>query len=54
MIKISSNFVVDGPIDNKSALVKIMSLRWTINYPFPEPMMTNVSDAIWRHHATEI
>ena len=48
-IKIPLKFVPKGPIDNKSALVQVMAWRGTGDKPFPEPMLTQFSDAYMRH-----
>ena len=45
LIKISMKFVPRGPVDNKSALVQVMALRWTGDKPIPEPMLTQFPDA---------
>ena len=45
----SLNFVPNGPIDNKSALVKVMAWRRTGDKPLPEAMMTQFNDAYMRH-----
>ena len=38
-----------SPIGNKTALVKVMALRWTGSKPLPELMMTQFTDACMRH-----
>ena len=48
-IKISRKFVPEGPIDNKSALVRVMAWRRTGDKPLPEPMLTQFTDAYMRH-----
>ena len=40
LIRISLKFVPKGPIDNKSALVQVITCRQTGDKPFPEPMLT--------------
>ena len=39
LIKISLKFVLNGPIDNKSALVQIMAWHQPGDKPLSEPMM---------------
>ena len=39
LLKISSKFVVNGPINNIPALVQIMARRRTGDKPLSEPMM---------------
>ena len=39
LLKILLKFVFMGPFDNKSALVYIMTWRWTDDKPLSEPMM---------------
>ena len=41
-IKFSLKYVCKGPIDNKSALVQIMALRWSGDKPLSEPMMISL------------
>ena len=48
-IKISLKFVPKGPLGNKSALVWVMTWRWTGYKPLPEPMLTQFIDAYMRH-----
>ena len=48
-IEISLKFVPKGPIDNKSALVQVMTWRPTGDKPLPEPMLTQFTDAYMRH-----
>ena len=48
LILISLNFVPKGPVDNKAALVKVMTLRRTGDKPLPEPMRTQSTDAYMR------
>ena len=49
-IQISLKFVPKDPIDNKSALVQVMAWCWTGNKTFPEPMMTQFTDAYMQHY----
>ena len=44
-IQFSLKLVPRSPIDNKPALVQVMDWRGTGNKPFPEPMMTQFTDA---------
>ena len=44
-IQISLKLVPRSPIDNKSALVRVMAWRGTGDKPLPEPMMTQFTDA---------
>ena len=39
-------FVLSGPVDNKSALVQVMSWRWAADKPLPELVMTKFYEAI--------
>ena len=48
-IQISLKLVPKSPIDNKSALVRVMAWRRTGNKPLPEPMMTQLIDAYMQH-----
>ena len=48
--QISLKFVPIGPIDNSSALVKVMAWRQTGDKPLHEPMLTQVIDAYMRHY----
>ena len=41
--------IVRGPIDNKTALVQIMTWRRTCEKPSPESMLTQFVDAYMRH-----
>ena len=41
LIRISPNFVPKDPIDNKSALVQVITLRRTGDKPLPEPILHN-------------
>ena len=43
--QISLKFVPKGPFDNKSALVQVMAWRLSGDKPFPEPMLTQFTDA---------
>ena len=49
LIKISLKFVPKGPIDNNSALVKIMTWHQIGNKPLSEPMLTRFTDAYMWH-----
>ena len=49
LIQISLKIVPGSPIDNKSALVRVMAWRRTGDKPLPEPMMTQFTDAYMRH-----
>ena len=44
-IIISLKFVAKFPIENKSALVQVMSRRRTGDEPLPEPMLIQFTDA---------
>ena len=44
-IEISFKFVPRSPIDDKAALVQVMAWRQTGDKPFPEPMLTQFTDA---------
>ena len=46
LIQISLKFVPNGPIDNKSALVRVMAWRQAGDKPLPE---TQFTDAYMRH-----
>ena len=48
-IQISLKLVPRSPIDNKSALVRVMAWRRTGDKPLPEPMMSQFTDAYMRH-----
>ena len=48
-ITISRKFVPKGPIDYKSALVKVMAWHRTGEKPLPESMLTQFTDAYIRH-----
>ena len=48
-IQISLKFVPNGPSDNKSALVQVISWHRAGNKPLPEAMMTLFTDAYMRH-----
>ena len=49
LIKISLNFVLKGPIDNKAALVQVMAWRRTGDKSLPERMLMQFTDAYMRH-----
>ena len=44
-IQILQKFVPNGPINNKSALVQVMTWRWTGDKPLPETMLTHFIEA---------
>ena len=44
-IRISLKFVPKGPIDNNAALVQVVAWRRTGDKPFPEPILTQFTDA---------
>ena len=44
-IQISLKFVLEGPTDNKPALVQVMAWRRSGDKPLPEPMVTQFTDA---------
>ena len=45
LIKILTNFIPEGPIDDKSLLVKlVMAWCWISTKSLPEPMMTQFID----------
>ena len=48
-IRISLKFVLRSPIDNKPALVQVMAWLRTGDKPFPELMLTQLTDAYMRH-----
>ena len=48
-IPISLKLVLRSPIENKSALVRVMAWRRTGDKPLPEPMMTQFTDVYMRH-----
>ena len=48
-IQISLKLVPRSPIDNKSALVRVMAWRRTGDKSLPEPMMTQFTDAYMPH-----
>ena len=45
-IQISLKFVPKGPISNKSALVPVLAWRRKGDMPLPEPMLTQLADAL--------
>ena len=45
-------FVPDGPIDNNSALVQVMTWHRRGNKPLDKPMMVQFTDAYMRHPAS--
>ena len=48
--KISLKFYPRNPIDNNSALVRLMAWCLVGHKPLPEPMITKLHDATWRHY----
>ena len=48
-IQLSLKLVTRSPIDNKSALVRVMDWRRTGDKPLPEPMLIQFTDAYIRH-----
>ena len=48
LIQISLKYVPRSPIDNKSALVQVMTWCPTGDKPLPEPMMTQFIDTYMR------
>ena len=43
-IQISLKFVLQGPIDNKAALILVMAWCQTGDKPIPKPMLTQFTD----------
>ena len=52
LIKISLKFVLKGPIDDKSSLVKVMAWCWISTKPLPGTMMSQLTDQYTRHQAS--
>ena len=48
LIRISLRFVPKGPIDNKPALVQVLTWYRTGDKPLPEPMLTQFTDVYMR------
>ena len=48
-IRISLKFIPKGPIDNRSALIQVMTWHQTGVKPLPEPMLTKFIVAYMRH-----
>ena len=48
-IQISLKFVPNGPFDNKSALLQVMTSRRIGDKSLPEPMLTQFIDAFMQH-----
>ena len=48
-IQISPEFLLKGPVDNKSALVQIMDWHRLGDKPLLEAMMSQFTDAYMRH-----
>ena len=44
-IRSSVKFIPNGPINNKPALVQMMTWRWTGDTPLSEPMVAKFTDA---------
>ena len=49
LIQISMKIVANSPIDNMSALVKVMAWYLFGSMPLPEPMLTEIPNTIWHH-----
>ena len=49
LIRISMQFDLKGPINNKPPLVMVMAWRRPGDKPLPEPMLTKFTDAYMRH-----
>ena len=49
LIQISLTFVLNGPIDDKPALVQVMAWHRTGDKPLHEPMLTQFTDAYTWH-----
>ena len=49
LIWISLKFVIKGPIDNKPALVEVMTLHLFGTKPLPEPVVTWFTDPYMQH-----
>ena len=49
LIQNSLKFVPRSSIENKLALVQVMTWHQTGNKPIPEPMLTQFTDAYMRH-----
>ena len=49
-IKISLKFVPNGAMDNKSAVVQVMSWHRKGDKPLPVPMLTQFTDAYVQHY----
>ena len=50
LIKISLKFVLEGEIDNNTALVWIMAWHWISDKPLSELMLTWFTDAFMWHY----
>ena len=50
LIQISLKFVLGSPVDNNTALVQVMALRWIGDKPLPGPMMTQFIDTYMRQY----
>ena len=46
----SLKFVSKGPVDNKAALVQVMSWRWTGDRPLPQTMLIQFTDVYMRQY----
>ena len=53
-IQIALKFFPRGPVDSKSALVQVMAWRRKGDKPFPEPMMTQFTEAYMRGRWVDI
>ena len=49
LIQITLKFVLEGPIDNKSILVQLMTWSRKGDKPLSEPILTEFTDAYMRH-----
>ena len=49
LIQISLKFVLNIPIDSKSAMVQVMAWRRTGDKPLTEPMVAEFTDAYMQH-----
>ena len=50
-MKISQKFVPKGPVDNKTALVQVLTWCQIGDKPLLEPMLSRIDAAIWHHQA---
>ena len=49
VIQVSLSFVLKIPIDDKSALAKLVAWRWAGTKPLSGQKMAKIYDIIWRH-----